>query len=56
MTWHGQQDRGVDCPPLLCSHKTPPGVLYPALGSLAQESHRAGEAGPEDGQKDGMRA
>lgn len=56
ITRHDEQDKGADCPPLLCSYETPPGVVYPALGSLAPERHGAGEAGPEKGQKDNPRA
>lgn len=56
ITRHDEQDKGADCPSLLCSYETPPGVVYPALGSLAPERHGAGEAGPEKGQKDNPRA
>lgn len=42
-----QQIKGASIP-LLCPHEIPPGVLYPTLGSSAQQRHRPGAAGPEE--------
>ena len=45
----GQQVKGGDSAALLRSGETPPGVLYPALESLAQERHGPVGVGPEEG-------
>ncbi|PKU34056.1 rna-directed dna polymerase from mobile element jockey- hypothetical protein [Limosa lapponica baueri] len=39
----------------LCSCKTPPGVLHPALGPQILEEHRPVGGGPEDDYKDDQR-
>jgi len=52
---HGQQVKGSDSPPLLCSRGTPSGVLHPALEPSAQERHRPVGAGPEKGHKNDQR-
>jgi len=36
---HGQEVKGGDSAPLLCSRAIPPEVLCPALESSAQEAH-----------------
>jgi len=48
--------RGGISAPLLCSHETQPGVLYPVPGSSAQEGHQAVEAGSEGSREDDQRA
>ncbi|PKU45209.1 hypothetical protein llap_4510 [Limosa lapponica baueri] len=53
---HGQQVKGGHSAPLICSHKTPPGDLLPALESSAQEGHGPVGTGPEEGHKDDQRA
>ena len=53
---HGQQVKGGDSAPLLRSGETPPGVLCPALEPSAQEGHGTSGAGPEEGQKNDLRA
>ena len=50
----GQQVKGGDSAPLLCTCETP-GVLRPALEPSAQERHGALGAGPEDGHQNGQR-
>ena len=47
----GQQAKGGDSPPLLCSHDTPPAVLCPALGAPMSEGHGPAQAGPEEAMK-----
>ncbi|KAK4811780.1 hypothetical protein QYF61_005348 [Mycteria americana] len=42
-------------PLLLCSHETPPGVLYPALGPAVQERHGPARAGTEEGHRNDPR-
>ena len=53
---HGQQVKGGDSAPLLCSGENPPGVLHPALEPSAQEGQRPAGAGPEEDHKNYKRA
>ena len=53
---HGQQVKGGDSAPLLCSGETPPGVLCPALQPSALERHGPGGAGREEGHRNDQRA
>ncbi|PKU41726.1 rna-directed dna polymerase from mobile element jockey- hypothetical protein [Limosa lapponica baueri] len=49
---HCQQVEGGDSAPLLHSRDPLPGVLHPALESLAQEGHRCFGTSPADGHED----
>jgi len=51
----GQQVKGGDSAPLLCSGDTPPAVLRPGLEPSAQERQGPVGAGPEEGQKGDQR-
>ena len=53
---HGQQVKGEDSAPPLCSGETLPGVLCPALEPSAQERHGPVGVGPEEGHKNDLRA
>jgi len=52
---HGQQGKGEDPAPLLCSGETPPGVLSPALEPSARERHGPVGVGPEKGHRNDPR-
>ena len=47
----GQQVKGGDCRPILCSGESPPAVQGPALGAPTSEGHRPVQAGPEEATK-----
>ena len=47
----GQQVKGGDSAPLLCSSETSPRLLCPALEPSAQEGHRDVAVDPEEGHK-----
>jgi len=51
----GQQVKGGDSAPLLCSGERPLGVLRPALEPSAQGRHGRVGAGPEEGHKNDQR-
>ncbi|KAJ7419678.1 hypothetical protein WISP_52551 [Willisornis vidua] len=48
--------RRGDSYPLLCSHKTPSGVLRPALGPSEQDGHGPVRESPDEGHEDDQRA
>ena len=50
---HGQQVKGGDPVPLLCTGETSPGVLHPDAESSVQERHRPVGVLPEEGHKNG---
>lgn len=43
----GQQVKGSNFPPLLCSYESPPGVLHSALRSPEQDRHGPQRGDPE---------
>jgi len=51
-----QQVKESDSAPLLCSWKTPPGVMNPVLGAPAQGRHGVVGAAPEEVHEDDQRA
>jgi len=51
----GQQVKGGDSAPLLCSGETSPGVLCPPLEPSAQERQAGVGADPEEGHKNDQR-
>jgi len=53
---HDQQVEGRDSAPLLHSCETPPGVLHPALMSLAKEEYGPVRVGPEEGHENYQKA
>jgi len=53
---NGQQVKGGDSAPLLCSGETSSAVLCPALKPSAQEGHGPAGVGPEEGHKTELRA
>ena len=52
----GQQGKGGDSAPLLCSPETPRGVLHPALETPTKEGHGCVGAGAEEGHEGDQRA
>jgi len=53
---HGQQVKGADSAPLLCSGETPLRILHADLEPPAQEGHGAVGVAREEGHKDDPRA
>lgn len=51
-----QQMKGGDSPTVLCSRRTPPGALHPALSFPGEEGRGPVQVGPEEGQENGLRA
>lgn len=49
---HGRQGKQSDSVPLLCFHKTPPGVLHAPLGSPSQQGHGPAGLSLEKGHQD----
>ena len=51
---HGQQGKGGDSAPLLCTEVSP-AVLYPDAESSVHERHETAAAHPEDGHRNDSR-
>jgi len=49
---HGQQGKGGDSAPLLCSHETPHGIQTLSVGPTTREGHGAVGAGSGESQDD----